>query len=150
MRCISTVASVLIALAAAFPSLAEEITLKDALETWRFLKGDWKATLHDGKVDEVSVRLATSGNAYVYQSPLVLNVLGWDAKSKRLEVQSYAHDGARGISYYDRKSPREIVGKTTVFGADGSTVEADVTFTILSDDAVDVTIGDKKIMYRRR
>ena len=150
MKCISLVASVLILLAAAFPSLAEEITLKDAVETWRFLLGDWKATLHDGKVDEVSVRLATSGNAYIYQSPLVLNVLGWDPKTKRLEVQSYGHDGARGISFYDRKSPREIVGKSTLFRPDGTKLDDDVTFTILSDDAVDVTIGDNKIMYRRR
>jgi hypothetical protein len=131
---------------------AEEFTLEEAVAAWSFAKGDWTVTGPEDEV-EMTIRVAPSKAALVAQSKDVLHVLGWDPKTKLLEVQSFMADGTRGKALYDRTADRELTIKAcTMVDAEGKEVGLSGKFTIVDSNTFHFTLdhGSKWVFKRKK
>jgi hypothetical protein len=144
---------VLIVASAGSISSAEEFTLEGAVKAWSFMKGSWTITRPDGVTDEVTVRIASSNNALISESPAALHVFGWDPQTKLLEIQSFMADGTRGKSLFDRKSTKELSGKGgSLIDANGEkrTLDGDAAFTIVDDDTYQFSFNGQTWTAKRK
>jgi hypothetical protein len=126
-----------------------EITLDEALKTWKFLEGDWVFTSPDGKVENISVRRLQCGG-YITEGAPATHVFGWNPSSKRLEIQSYLPDGGRGVATYDRQPDGRIAGKGTLTEQDGSTTVVEGAFSGIAADRWQFSIGEQTWTAKRK
>ena len=131
---------------------AEEVTLQQAVKIWSFLEGNWTLATPEGMTLDVNVHLSPARTAYISESKQGLHIFGWDPKTKRLEIQSFMPDGARGSVLFDRKSDNRVSGAGgKLIAPDGSQQILDEgTFTIVSKDEHHFTLGDGKWVSKRK
>lgn len=128
----------------AMPASAAE--RDEHLEYWSNFVGDWQ--LENDSL-EMAITRTDSGACFIFETPTITFVHGWDPAERKMRILSFYEDGAHGTGHATMEG-EDMVGQSHTVNPDGTSRNAIWRITKESDSRFEFTTGNHRFVFNRR
>lgn len=116
------------------------------LEYWSNFVGEWQ--LENDSL-EMTITRTDGGSCFIFETPTITFVHGWDPAEQRMRVLSFYEDGAHGMGHATIEDD-DMVGQSHTVNPDGTTRDATWRITGDSDARFEFTTGAHRFVFNRQ
>lgn len=114
-------------------------------EYWANFVGDWQ--LENDSL-EMKITRSDNGSCFIFETPTITFVHGWDPAEGKMRILSFYEDGAQGMGHATIEDG-DMVGQSYTVNPDGTSRDATWQITKESDSRFEFTTGNDRFVFNR-